>query len=134
METNQNHIARCVLMIEPVAFGYNHETAVNNYFQQSTDAQPAVVQQLAHAEYTRMVETLRDKGIDVISIRDTEQPLTPDSIFPNNWISFDAEGQVVLYPMYANNRRSERRLDILDIIEKQGHQLNNVVDFSFGEG
>ena len=133
MKPISNHIARCVLMIEPVAFGYNPETAGNNYFQQPTDAEPAAVQQLAHAEYTRMVETLRAKGIDVISIRDTEQPLTPDSIFPNNWISFDAEGQVVLYPMYAKNRRSERRLDILDIIEKQGHQLNNVVDFSFGE-
>src|ERR1035437_892498 len=122
-----------ILMIEPVAFGFNPQTAVNNYFQQSDFVAEADVQQLALAEFKGMVEKLRVNGINVIVVKDTEQPHTPDSIFPNNWISFHECGQVVLYPMFAENRRKERRRDIIQLIEEQGTVINNVDDFTFWE-
>lgn len=133
MTAAQTHIARSVLMIEPVAFGFNPETAVNNFFQQNSDSNAAEIQKQALAEFSNMVASLRSKGIEVITVKDTPQPLTPDSIFPNNWISFDEDGQVVFYPMFAHNRRLERRLEIPALVEQNGHRLNNVVDFSFWE-
>lgn len=126
-------IAKTVLMIEPVHFGFNAETAVNNYFQTPVDDSNETLQQLALNEYLSMVEKLRSVGIEVISVRDTEKPYTPDSIFPNNWISFHEDGQVVLYPMFAPNRRAERRTDIPQIVENHGHLLSNIDDFSFWE-
>ena len=122
-----------ILMIEPVAFGFNPQTAVNNYFQQSDFVAEADVQQLALDEFKGMVEKLRANGINVIVVKDTEQPHTPDSIFPNNWISFHEDGQVILYPMFAENRRKERRKNIIQLIEDQGTVINNVDDFTFWE-
>ena len=92
-----------VLMIEPVAFGYNAETAENNYFQ--VEQKGADIQSKALAEFNTFVGKLRNKGINVITIKDTLDPHTPDSIFPNNWVSFHNDGKVVLYPMFASNRR-----------------------------
>ena len=91
-----------VLMIEPVAFGFNEQTAVNNYFQIQQEGN---VQDEALKEFNAFVEKLRAKDINVITIKDTLEPKTPDSIFPNNWVSFHADGKVVLYPMFAENRR-----------------------------
>ena len=129
----KNQSTHTILMIEPVAFGFNAETAVNNYFQQKETDNYIDIQQLALNEFNLMVETLRAKGIDVIVVKDTEQLHTPDSIFPNNWISFHEGGQAVLYPMFAPNRRNERRKDILELIEAQGNVINNVDDFTFWE-
>lgn len=123
--------ANTILMIEPVAFTYNEQTAVNNYFQQqpgSTDATSS--QTLALAEFKNMVEVLKKHGIRVITIQDTLEPHTPDSIFPNNWVSFHEDGRLVLYPMYAENRRTERRDDLIDILEEQGFICQSVIDYS----
>lgn len=122
-----------ILMIEPVRFGFNYQTAVNNYFQQPLNDQSIDIQQLALTEFKNMVQQLRANGINILVVKDTEQPHTPDSVFPNNWISFHEGGQVVLYPMFAQNRRTERRNDILQLIEDQGRIINNVVDFTFWE-
>ena len=125
--------AHTILMIEPIAFGFNDQTAANNYFQQKGNASDADIQHHALAEFNRMVNQLRAKGIEVLVVKDTPEPHTPDSIFPNNWISFHEGGQVILYPMFAPNRRSERRDDILQILEGHGLVINNLSDFSFWE-
>lgn len=122
-----------ILMIEPVAFGFNPQTAVNNYFQQKSEYTDAQIQANALSEFQGMVEILRSKGVNVLVVKDTLEPQTPDSIFPNNWISFHIGGQAVLYPMFAENRRKERRNDILQLIEDKGSVINNVVDFTFWE-
>ncbi|WP_455673377.1 citrulline utilization hydrolase CtlX [Phocaeicola sp.] len=124
-----NHI----LMIEPVAFGFNEETAANNYFQQRPDAVAGQVQNRALTEFRGMVEKLRSHGIDVLVIRDTPVPHTPDSIFPNNWVSFHADGTIALYPMFAENRRPERRDDILQAIAQEGFAIYNKVDYTAAE-
>lgn len=118
-----------VLMIEPVAFGYNEQTAVNNYFQVQQEGN---VQEKALREFNSFVEKLRSKGITVITIKDTISPKTPDSIFPNNWVSFHRDGKVVLYPMFAENRRLERRQDILDQIKSQ-FKVEEIIDLSASE-
>lgn len=118
-----------VLMIEPVAFGYNEQTAVNNYFQVQQEGN---VQEKALREFNSFVEKLRSKGITVITIKDTISPKTPDSIFPNNWVSFHRDGKVVLYPMFAENRRLERRQDILEQIKSQ-FKVEEIIDLSASE-
>ncbi|MDY3548648.1 arginine deiminase-related protein [Riemerella anatipestifer] len=120
-----------VLMIEPVAFGYNAQTAENNYFQ--VNSENADTQSKALQEFRNFVEKLRSKGITVVSIQDTLEPHTPDSIFPNNWVSFGADGRVILYPMYAPNRRDERRMDILENLKNQGFKISEVVDLTSSE-
>ncbi|MDR3235904.1 MAG: amidinotransferase [Prevotellaceae bacterium] len=122
-----------ILMIEPVAFGFNEQTAGNNYFQQKNNAAAAVIQQTALAEFQEMVDALRAKKVAVIVEKDTGNPHTPDSIFPNNWVSFHADGKVALYPMYAENRRAERRLEILQHLEEMGFHTVQVVDFTHYE-
>lgn len=119
-----------VLMIEPVAFGFNNETALNNYFQQNDNLSPVEVQSRAHHEFMTMVATLQTHGVKVIVMKDTVEPATPDSIFPNNWISFHQNGKVVLYPMFANNRRLERRDDVIQQAIKSGFKLNKIVDYT----
>ena len=104
-------------MIRPVNFSFNAETAVNNAFQSA--ATDDSTQGKALAEFESFVKVLRDNGVDVTVIDDTPQPYTPDSIFPNNWISFHEEGIVCLYPMYAVNRRLERKPGVLHQLEKR---------------
>ncbi|MEJ5051397.1 arginine deiminase-related protein [Chryseobacterium culicis] len=120
-----------VLMIEPIAFGYNAETAKNNYFQ--VEQTGSDIQSKALAEFNTFVGKLRGKGINVITIKDTLDPHTPDSIFPNNWVSFHKDGKVVLYPMFASNRRVERREDIIESIKDQGFEVAEIDDWSFSE-
>lgn len=120
-----------VLMIEPVAFGYNEQTAENNYFQVNSENDQT--QQKALNEFNSFVEKLKSKGIKVIVIKDTKEPHTPDSIFPNNWVSFGADGKVFLYPMFAPNRRDERRTEIIDEVKKAGFQIAEIEDFSHFE-
>ena len=118
-----------VLMIEPVAFGFNEQTAVNNYFQVQQEGN---VQDKALKEFNDFVKKLRAKDINVITIKDTLEPKTPDSIFPNNWVSFHEDGKVVLYPMFAENRRLERRDDIINQIKEQ-FEVTEVIDYSGAE-
>ncbi len=122
----QTQSSNTVLMIEPIAFGFNEQTAVNNYFQVQQEGN---VQGEALKEFNAFVEKLRAKGINVITIKDTLEPKTPDSIFPNNWVSFHADGKVVLYPMFAENRRLERRDDIINQIKNQ-FDVTEIIDYS----
>ena len=123
-----------ILMIRPVAFRMNEQTAVNNYYQKVLDnLLPATVNAKAQQEFDAFVTKLQAVGVDVTVVDDTLDPDTPDSIFPNNWISFHQNGDVVLYPMFAENRRSERREDILDMLEDKGFQIENIVDYTSAE-
>jgi hypothetical protein len=122
-----------ILMIEPVAFGFNEDTAANNYFQKNDAVQPVEIQQLAHAEFCAMVDKLREKGINVIVVKDTLEPHTPDSIFPNNWVTFHENGTIALFPMFAENRRFERREDIIFHLQEIGFQHNEFLDFTHYE-
>lgn len=121
-------------MIRPVSFRMNEQTAVNNYYQKVLESlTPETVQFKALQEFDDFVEKLRAVGVKVIVINDTNDTDTPDSIFPNNWISFHENGDVALYPMFAENRRLERREDILETLEDLGYQINNVVDYTSAE-
>ena len=122
-----------ILMIEPVAFYFNAETAENNFFQKQTTEDQGKIQAKALSEFNGMVQLLRDKGITVITVKDTLKPHTPDSIFPNNWISMHSDGLVGIFPMYAENRRTERREDVLDILEDEGYIISSVIDYSSAE-
>ena len=104
-----------VLMVSPVAFGYNEETAVNNAFQEEGDENN--IPQKARKESDNYVQLLKDNGINVIAVEDTKKPHTPDSVFPNNWFSTHDDGTLVLYPMFAENRRLERKPAALEAIE-----------------
>ncbi|HYK46048.1 MAG TPA: arginine deiminase-related protein [Parafilimonas sp.] len=116
-----------VLMIRPVHFTYNAETAANNLFQVAGSAEGA--QDKALKEFDEFIEKLRQNNINVSVINDTPEPHTPDSIFPNNWISFHENGTVVLYPMYAESRRAERKQHVKDIIN-QNFSINNIIDLT----
>lgn len=126
-------ITNTILMIRPVSFRMNEQTAVNNYFQEDLDIKNVEINLKAQQEFDDFVGILKKKGVEVIVIDDTKKRDTPDSVFPNNWISFHEDGTVALYPMFAENRRDERREDILDIIEQQGFEITNVVDYSSAE-
>jgi hypothetical protein len=129
-----NQTSNTILMIRPVAFRMNEQTAVNNYYQKVLDnTTPATVNVKAQKEFDAFVDKLKKVGVNVIVVDDTISPDTPDSIFPNNWISFHENGDVVLYPMFAENRREERREDILDIIEDQGFEINEIMDYTSAE-
>lgn len=123
--------ASTVLMVEPIAFGYNAQTAQNNYFQ--VEQKDADIQTKALEEFNSFVDKLKSKGINVITVKDTLDPHTPDSIFPNNWVSFHNDGKVVLYPMFAPNRRVERRSDILEIVKDSGFEITEIDDLSHFE-
>ena len=123
-----------ILMIRPVAFRMNEQTAVNNYYQKVIDGlSPETVNAKAQEEFDTFVNKLRMVGVDVTVVDDTLEPSTPDSIFPNNWISFHENGDVALYPMFAENRRLERREEILDILEDKGFVVNEIMDYSSAE-
>ena len=119
---NSDHL----LMIQPVNFGFNAETAVNNTFQVNTKEN---VQEKALKEFNDFVNLLRENKVDVTVITDTADPFTPDSIFPNNWISFHADGNVFLYPMFAENRRKEKKQHVLEIL-KDKFFISQVNDLS----
>ncbi len=123
-----------ILMVRPVNFRMNEQTAVNNYYQKVMDGLlPATVNKKAQEEFDIYVEKLRSYGINVIVVSDTEEFDTPDSIFPNNWISFHQNGTVALYPMFAENRRYERREDVLETLEKAGFKIEDIVDYTSAE-
>jgi hypothetical protein len=106
-------------------------TAESNRFQGKLEMSPDAQNAAAQREFDGLVATLRDVGIDVVVVDDTLDPHTPDSVFPNNWVSFHADGRVVLYPMEAQNRRTERRMDIIEQVDTDlGYLVSEVVDLS----
>lgn len=123
-----------ILMIRPIGFRMNEQTAVNNYYQKVIDnLLPETVNAKAQQEFDAYVEKLRGVGINVVVVDDTKEFDTPDSIFPNNWVSFHENGTVGLYPMFAENRRLERREDVLEALESQGFKIENIVDYTSAE-
>jgi hypothetical protein len=126
--------ANTILMIRPINFRMNEQTAVNNYYQKSLDnVLPGTINAKAQKEFDDFVDKLKGIGVNVIVVEDTADIDTPDAIFPNNWVSFHENGTVALYPMFAENRRLERREDVLDILEDNGFVINNVVDYTSAE-
>ncbi len=131
MTEKESQLANAVLMIRPARFESNPMTAESNRFQGRTDASPEEQQARAAQEFEGLAEALREAGIRVIVVDDTEEPHTPDSIFPNNWVSFHADGRVVLYPMEAENRRTERRPDIIERLDAElGFHVSDIIDLS----
>ena len=126
-------ITNTILMIRPVAFRMNEQTAVNNYFQEDLDVKRQTINERAQKEFDDFVAVLRQNGVNVIVVDDKKENDTPDSIFPNNWVSFHKSGTVVVYPMFAENRRKERRVDIFDILEEKGYVINDIVDYTSAE-
>lgn len=104
-------------MVRPVRFAFNEETAGNNYFQQKNEQEN--VAEKALNEFDAFVNLLRANDVDVIVVQDTPEPWTPDSVFPNNWFSSHISGELVLYPMYAENRRQERKPEVLKLLRNK---------------
>lgn len=119
-----------ILMIRPVNFGFNAETAVNNAFQKA--GADTAAQEKAQQEFDNFVNLLRTQGVDVLVVDDTPEPHTPDSIFPNNWISFHDNGTICLYPMFAHNRRKERKPNVLQQVQQQ-FAVTSTVDLTVNE-
>lgn len=116
-----------ILMVRPAHFGFNEETASNNAFQVNDQSLSAAeIQEKAKAEFDTFVSTLRAAGINVIVVEDTADPLTPDAVFPNNWVTFHQDGLIITYPMYAAKRRLERREDVLNDLSSQFEITNHV--------
>lgn len=123
-----------ILMIRPINFRMNEQTAVNNYYQKVIDGiLPQTVNARAQYEFDAFVEKLRGVGVNVIVVNDTDEFDTPDAIFPNNWVSFHENGDVGLYPMFAENRRLERNEDVFEAVENAGFVIKNIVDYTDAE-
>ena len=123
-----------ILMIRPENFRMNTQTAVNNHYQQELkNMLPAAINAKAQQEFDTFVDVLIKAGVNVIVVNDTKDTDTPDALFPNNWISFHENGDVAIYPMFAENRRLEKREDVLGILEEKGFQIQNVIDYSEAE-
>lgn len=123
-----------ILMVRPASFRMNEETAVNNHYQRAAEGiLPATINAKAQQEFDDFVARLKGKGITVITVEDTKEPNTPDALFPNNWISFHKNGDIAIYPMFAENRRQERREDVLELLEEKGFAIDNVVDYTEAE-
>ncbi|MDX1499739.1 MAG: arginine deiminase-related protein [Woeseiaceae bacterium] len=127
----ESQITNAAFMIRPVRFRSNPETADSNRFQDPPDIPAARQQERAAAEFEGLLAALRGAGIEVFVFDDTPEPHTPDALFPNNWVSFHADGRVVIYPMEAENRRAERRSDIVDALYEQGRfDVREVIDLT----
>lgn len=123
-----------ILMVRPVNFRMNEQTVVNNYYQNEIkDMLPKAVNAKAQQEFDAYVAKLRSIGVNVIVVDDRIETDTPDSIFPNNWVSFHENGDVGMYPMFAENRRLERREDILTSIESEGFTIHHIIDYTSAE-
>ncbi len=122
-----------ILMIRPVNFRMNEQTAVNNYFQEDLDLKNTEINSKAQIEFDNFVEKLREADIEVVIIQDDKLLDTPDSIFPNNWVSFHSNGDVAIYPMFAENRRKERRDEVFIKLEEEGFIIKNIIDYTSAE-
>jgi len=126
-------ITDTIVMIRPVAFRMNEQTAVNNFFQEDIALKNAEINTKAQEEFDAFVQKLRAVGVNVIVENDDLRMDTPDSIFPNNWISFHENGDIGLYPMFAENRRRERREEVLIRLESEGFIINEIYDYTSAE-
>lgn len=128
-------ITDTILMVRPSAFRMNEQTKVNNFFQEELDLdlQEAQINERAQEEFDAFVEKLRSVGVNVIVHQDKKENDTPDSIYPNNWISFHQSGNIAVYPMFAENRRRERNEEVLKLIEADGYRIDDVVDYTSAE-
>ncbi len=126
-------ITNTILMVRPVQFRMNEETAVNNYFQEDLSLKNEEINKKAQAEFDAFVLKLRNAGIRVIVENDDLKGNTPDSVFPNNWVSFHESGNVAIYPMFAENRRRERRDEVFIRLEKEGFIIKNIIDYTSAE-
>lgn len=128
-----SQITNTLFMVRPVSFERNQETSTNNYFQKDLNGvSEGEIQERALAEFDLFVDKLREKGVEVFVFNDTESSKTPDSIFPNNWISFHEDGTILLYPMYAENRRLERRDDVIKKLQDE-FSVNIIQSFAHWE-
>jgi hypothetical protein len=118
-----------ILLVRPNSFKYNPETATSNAFQHRVEGDEALVLKRVQGEFDAFAEGLRSKGIHVVVMDDTPSPEKPDAIFPNNWATFHSDGKVILYPMFAANRRTERRRDIIEALKKE-FIVKEVIDLS----
>jgi hypothetical protein len=135
MHTTEKQAADAVLLVRPRAFHSNPETAASNAFQRDPGrVDPATEQAAASLEFDGLVEALEAAGVETVVVPDTATPMAPDAVYPNNWVSFHADGTSVLYPMMAENRRRERRSDILEHLSRErGFHIERVVDLSMHE-
>lgn len=120
-----------IFMIRPVKFQFNEQTAESNAFQ-NKGAENQNVHENALKEFDNLVHLLQQNHVEVIIIEDTPSPYTPDSIFPNNWISTHGEGNIFLYPMQAENRRYERRNEIIELLQEK-YAVHGIIDLSYFE-
>ncbi len=120
-----------ILMIRPANFAFNAETAENNAFQSTTQLGADEVRNLAQSEFDQMVALLRSNGVNVLVIDDSPNPPKPDAVFPNNWFSTHS-GRIVIYPMYAQSRRIERRKDIIDKLIEM-NKYSSIIDYTIHE-
>ncbi len=127
MQTTSN-----ILLIRPANFGFNEETRASNVFQKELNEDAETVRQKASLEFETFASQLKSHGVDVFVFDDTPTPLKTDAVFPNNWVSFHADGTIVLYPMLSSNRRHERRADIIESL-KDRFEITNIIDFSIYE-
>jgi hypothetical protein len=132
MPESQSQVCSALLMVRPKAFGYNAETAQTNRFQQPGSAGDVAAR--AMAEFDAFAAALASEGITICVAEDSAEPRKPDAVFPNNWVSFHADGTVVLYPMQAESRRAERRMEIIDAaVRDTGFTVRRVLDLTSHE-
>lgn len=124
-----NSIANKIIMIRPAKFGYNPQTAESNAFQVEVESSSEEIQSDALIEFDSMVNKLRENGIEVLICKDSENPYTPDAVFPNNWFSTHSDGTLCLYPMEAEARRFERNPQIIDELKKH-FAVTQFLDFT----
>lgn len=122
-----------ILMVRPANFGFNPETAENNFYQKQDYRSSDEIRALARSEFDGFVAMLRDQGVNVLAMEDTDNPVKTDSVFPNNWFSTHPDGKLILYPMFSQNRRLERRKDIIEKLMHLGFKVNEILDLSFFE-
>jgi hypothetical protein len=127
MNARPSQTTSTILMVRPASFGFNEQTAQSNAFQQRSDE--LEVQQKAVAEFDAFAALLKDNGVNVILVNDTAEPQKPDAIFPNNWISFHDNGDILLYPMQAENRRLERNEQTIRMLEDR-FKVSHIIDLS----
>ncbi|WP_236025611.1 citrulline utilization hydrolase CtlX [Algoriphagus oliviformis] len=126
-------ISDTVLMVRPAQFGFNAETAENNFYQKQDGRSASEISALARREFDGFVALLKDQRVEVIVVEDTDSPAKPDAVFPNNWFSTHPDGKLILYPMFSPVRRLERRKDIVERLIHSGFEVNEIIDLSFFE-